>query len=344
MMVRTKRAIQPKARPGSTNRPRRRRTKTVTKEIIVRQAKPSVPRCVREYAQAVVDPFNTPPTCLPHEPAIPSARRTYRLRGTFSVGASGYGFVMLKPNIANDGAAVHASGASWTGTTFNTNETYVSPASFPSLVTSSDYTNKLVQTRVVTMGLRCSYMGTKLQQGGMIYGLVEPEHGSLIGKSGVDILSYDKCFRNSVTQDPDAVLTYAPVNLEEYNYSPDADMGTGVSFMGLMAYSSDVSQYKTVFMYEAVITVELIGRNIKGKTPTPAANALSSVVASVINSRPVQTAMQVGATMAPEFAYDAETREVQSLTTRLLNRAAEHYATLSKWVQIPPPGHLRLEL
>ena len=73
--------------------------------------------CVRDYAQALANPFDCPPTCLPYLPPLPSRKVKYWARGSLLTQSSnGFGWIVAQPAFSNVSTVCVVSDGSGTGT------------------------------------------------------------------------------------------------------------------------------------------------------------------------------------------------------------------------------------
>jgi hypothetical protein len=146
-------------------------------------------------------------------------------------------------------------------------------AGYYSVNTNSDYTiaaltgNKL---RLVGAGLRTRYTGTELNRSGICHAVVEPTHASLSGLTLSQVSNYDGYFRSPV-QKKWTVLTYNPEYDDELEFLPDAtEVGLGAEVLAMsyhyMGFLYTGLQAGSTVEFEAVLLLELSGRNIRGQT------------------------------------------------------------------------------
>lgn len=151
--------------------------------------------CVLKYATAISDPWSPDAegVCIPTFPSRASMKITSFARFTVTIGTNGVGFAMVSPCLANDINAVWYSSATYAGTAANApsvTATTIGNGTTPaSAITNNPFTSSQmtagsetstpsVMGRVVSVGVSVQYTGTKLNEGGLIYGLVTPNHGS----------------------------------------------------------------------------------------------------------------------------------------------------------------------
>lgn len=65
--------------------------------------------CLINYAKSLLNPFDAPPACIPVTPSIDSLKLKVFARGTCATGTQGFGFVVTRPDCANNNTCVSHS-------------------------------------------------------------------------------------------------------------------------------------------------------------------------------------------------------------------------------------------
>jgi hypothetical protein len=149
--------------------------------------------CSRLYLRATLDPWDVLNhedhlPCIPDEFDQPSFKYGTRVRGTFTIGTQGIGFVVASPlnGVLTSNTAAY-TGSGFTGTTISTGVTGVTLASDAQLVAASAAVAP--NYRLVACGLRVRYTGTTLNAGGQILPFrALPSGDSVNGCAFADIL------------------------------------------------------------------------------------------------------------------------------------------------------------
>lgn len=166
----------------------------------------SIQKCTAEYASALVNPFGTRKTlpCIPDTICMASNKIQTRVRGVFSTGTAGVGFVALDPflMVKNDGANGAASTSfpvvyttpAYAG---NTYDSTVALGNFlPGVVganANGTYTNAFLngngrQFRLVAAGLKVNYVGNNFYNQGRLTLYREQGNNAVTQGSTVDNL------------------------------------------------------------------------------------------------------------------------------------------------------------
>lgn len=140
--------------------------------------------CAAHYASCIIDPFNAPHgACIPSELLpLPSEKHSITTRGTLNLGTTGFGYILVNPNLASDGVvAVTTTAASvgGTATALNafTNLTSVTLGAGPA--TAATITAGGFQGRVVSYGVRARYSGALNNRNGEAVSYEDPDHQNL---------------------------------------------------------------------------------------------------------------------------------------------------------------------
>lgn len=256
-----------------------------------------VPDCTIDYLDALCNPFETPAgVCLPADIfPMPSQKVKAFSRGTFTLGTSGVGFIIMSPSTASDTSALAFSTATTvmtTGTTIAaaTNKGYSTFAKLP--YTYADVvTNSEVQCRLVGAGVRVRYVGTENGRNGSCIAYEDADHSSIEEYTWLTMLQENsvKGSRPSGDGSWDASVSYTgPVRPSDLSFvNDDTPAGTtNASVMGIMVSGVAGDQYA----FEAVVHVEYIGSKVPGKTKTHAdAQTYAQALATVKEAAAVST-------------------------------------------------------
>lgn len=241
--------------------------------------------CVVDYAYSLVNPFDSPPSCVPISPALPSLRQKFWTKGTLSTSSSnGIGGITFAPRPVNNGIGTHSIVA--TEAAYNA---LVLPAS-GAAGTVDQYCNSPypssnfgiaagLEWRVVSAGLRVRYIGSELNRQGRVLLLEEPGHLGLANYTVTDMLGLDRS-RSEVVNRSWHTVTWQPVKGTEFNYQTDA--GIQNHCLGIMIIGGLDHNYE----YEAVVNVELIGQLARGKQNSFAFNETTSRIVAALGQVP----------------------------------------------------------
>lgn len=232
--------------------------------------------CASEYAQALANPYTGPLACVPNFPALPTRKVRTWARGTFATGTAGFGYIVMSPMRAcvNDTVFLMSSFSTYTGTTIDV--TLPTNPGVGSHTANADYvtanigpSNQLVQPRLVAAGLRVRYIGTELDRGGQLVGLMEPNHQSLAGVNFGTVDGYPESRRLPPTRTWCSLL-YRPVDGGDLNFFattiPGAFAVDGDNYMAWCVQAPGAAVCTLEF--EAYCVFEYIGRDVRGKTPS----------------------------------------------------------------------------
>lgn len=228
--------------------------------------------CTAMYLMSLLDPTSEESrgACLPSGFPMPSQKARAFVRGTFTLGTTGDGFILLQPLLVNDIAALSFTGSASIGTAGS------SLASFTNLATSmfsklpfsesQVVTNQTVAGRVVSACLRVRYAGAESTRQGLITTLEHPDHGNLALSSAIEITTYENSYRERPNGDGQwaQVNWSGPVAPSETEYVNVRNIcGTGVAPIAICVNGGAPSQ---AYEYEAWINVEYIGKDTIGKS------------------------------------------------------------------------------
>ena len=242
--------------------------------------------CVSHYARALIDPYDSPPACLPLT-GLESVKTKVFARGECTTGNSGAGFVYARPSPANDAASIYytdnASGGAFVGVAFATAATAgVASTSLNSPFPIASFGASTVEYRMVAYGIRVMYTGKELDRGGSFYVLEEPNHSDLTGMNAAAVMSFDKARRWPIKRQW-VTVNYVPVRPSDTEFTSNTFAYT--PFLGILftCPAADMT-----FDYEVFAHYEFIGADARNKTPTPVAHDLWATTRAVIASQPAQ--------------------------------------------------------
>lgn len=243
-----------------------------------------------DYARAVVNPFDGPICSYPDLPVIPTRKERYWIKGSAVTNNSGKGYLLFNPftGFCNDKESVYVSSASSAESDAfpaSTVATGVVGYKSNSPFASSAFDGKNFAMKLVTAGCRIRYTGKYLDRSGVYVALHEPSHQGLMGKTSTDLLGYPEGKKVSIQDHKDWFgCTYLPVDLGDTKFinkygvsvlAPPANAWWSDStevqyqeypFMGIII--STASGASVSFDYECSVVVEVIGKNVTGKTPS----------------------------------------------------------------------------
>jgi hypothetical protein len=180
--------------------------------------------CAHKYATAISAPWDPEAQgcCIPTFPSKSSQKSTAWSRFTVTIGTAGIGFVMMSPTLANDNRVAHYSSATFAGTAFSAVATGVSAATINTpwnqgTLTGTSTTPPNVSGRLVSVGMSSQYTGTVLNQGGLVYALVEPNHGNLNNFAVANLSAYQETKISRVTSGK-IWLVGAGIDAQEVQY------------------------------------------------------------------------------------------------------------------------------
>lgn len=200
--------------------------------------------CTAKFLRAVIDPFGERDVCLPSLPVAASLKSSGFARYDMYTGDTSNGFVVINPTWVSDlpqgflsgsDYGIYPGGAIGILAGVNTIGTGVQTFSMPNLPYSSSnvtatnptgsaspYTqvgSTLLQGRVVACGLRVTYIGTTINESGVSYCYVDPQHQNIfaMSQSGNSIASLLQTDVKGVTRDPCNLCVY-PITEVEMTY------------------------------------------------------------------------------------------------------------------------------
>lgn len=266
--------------------------------------------CCKQYIGALADPFAAGKgvgCCL--GPCFPSVKVGVFLRGSFELALNA---VTANPNVGWVGfspwAAITNDGmAPVVYTDANTDRDPWSRAggagSAPTVPSNSPLDGAAIdvtgngRVRLVSAGLRCKYIGTQLNSGGIVVGLCSPTHApitSLAGATGTAldaVLSYREVdIHRSVPRDQWVTATYAPIYAYETEYLSGSDLfgiaTTDMIGMAVIGPGTTADPIGQAYEWEAVCNFEFQGFQLSAVyAPTPGSDDAAGFAASQMITR-----------------------------------------------------------
>lgn len=196
------------------------------------------------YSRMVAAPFESGPVGLPVFPSPPSAKVTGWIKGIANVGTSGFGFVLARPTCTSDATAISYSTGTYAGVSSDETGTGVSVAvtsNMPIAGSALAGENTALRVRCSTAALRVRYTGTENNLGGVLYGIVHPQHQGMSSQNVNTIQALPESTSFSVTREW-TTLRWVPAFRNECDYYHTATPPSHES-----AHSN--SGYPMVFMF-----------------------------------------------------------------------------------------------
>lgn len=239
---------------------------------IVKKTKPTAPvagftmsKCALKYALSISSPFHPSArgACLPTYPSPPSQKITSYTRFIASIGTQGYGFVAISPCLAKDSICAFYSGSLYASTvasplsannTLSTGVVPVYPSNLPYQAVDlfNTYTSgsQGVTGRIVSVGLRVSYVGTTLNESGVIYLYSDPIHQSALAVANSPALAGGLSTTQVSTFTRDLFETVLfPISTQETTYDLLPNFGLEMIY----PYSSGLSAINGPYTYANAI-------------------------------------------------------------------------------------------
>ena len=242
--------------------------------------------CVRDYAYALVDPFDGPLTCVPSAfPPIPSFKARVWNKGFVTVGTGGVGYILVNPQrlAVSDSGSIWRSGPTYAGAGFpatsGTVGNVVANTNAPYAQASIAETAYGTQYRVVSAGIRVWYQDTELNLSGEMLGVRQPDNQTLVNAPYDTIQGFPGTRRvaNDSERNPLSV-TWLPVKPSELEYS-GAPLA-GAESLGIMFTGVNGVRYG----YDVYAIVEYIGYFVNTKTMSHADPAGFAAVLTAVQS------------------------------------------------------------
>lgn len=203
----------PKKRPQNA-RPKNKGRKPATQQVFgsslrvinvskprakVSSQLPPLSKCALRFALAISQPFHPSArgACLPVYPSPPSFKVTSFQRYGFALGTQGYGFLTLTPTLGSDLPCVFHSTTAYTNAntavplsaanTLTTGVQAVTMSNLPfngaSLLQNFATQGSPACGRIVSVGLKVSYIGTTLNESGVFHIYASPNHNSVLANA-----------------------------------------------------------------------------------------------------------------------------------------------------------------
>lgn len=204
--------------------------------------------CAMHYALAIAKPFHPKASgaCVPTFPARLTQKVSAKMVGTMHVGASG--FIAYAPCLANDQACIYYSNTNTyggdgvsislptmpAGSTFSTFSTL--PYSNTQFLDGTSSTSGTLKGRIVSTSIRIRYVGTELNRGGVIYGLVRPDHENINNMSVATLASYKECIKQSVGRQWVELVASAVDPRETVFYDTTGILASGAANAGALEF------------------------------------------------------------------------------------------------------------
>lgn len=274
--VRTRKSTQRRENVSITiaDKSKKRPAKKVSRNTKQTRPQPhrnNLSECAKDYAAALVDPFDGPMACVPSSyPPIPSFKTRVWNRGFSTVGAAGIGFVTVRPSgiVSSDSTGISFSTSAYAGAGFPTTfvETGVTSAATNAPFANASFgeTTLGTQYRLVSAGVRVWYQDTELNLSGEMLAVRQPDNQTLAGLSYAQVQGFPGTRRVRVGSDRAPLdCTWVPVKPSELEYN-----GTFTNLPSMGILFSSVNGVK--FGYEVYAIVEYIGYSVPNKTPSHA--------------------------------------------------------------------------
>lgn len=214
----------------------------------------SMSKCAIKFAVACSDPFSPAArsACIPIGSTSTQKVSAFN-RFNLQLGTTGAGRILICPCTANDLPSVFCTNNSYTGSsqmpysgggsvgsTGNTNAplnpgwqeiNHNGPYDSSNIVASSNSavaTANQVQGRIVSVGVRVTYVGTTLNQSGLFYCYSDPNHNSMSGMSFGELASFANTHIRAVDREP-CVLVIHPTDSDEMDF-PDPEPLTPANY------------------------------------------------------------------------------------------------------------------
>jgi len=205
--------------------------------------------CATKYATAIASPWDpmAQGCCIPTFPSRPSQKSTAWTRTTVTIGTGGVGFVALAPSLSNNSVSLFKTDNTYGGTTIAYPAIGVSALSAntpwnAASLTGTGILPAAISGRLVSFGLSWQYTGTVLNQGGLNYALVEPNHGNMENFALGNMGAYQEC---SITRTVSKKewLTGSGIDAQEVQYPEINYSATGTqSNSAIYPFSQNMGQ------------------------------------------------------------------------------------------------------
>jgi len=345
----------PKTSNTLKNRQRRIRKNKKKKEIkqTSNTLKTIMSKCTREYAAALVNPFGSRHTmpCVPDNIVMPSFKIQTKVRGVFSTGTLGFGFVVLNPwqMLTSDngfGPTSVNSPVVFTTATYNASfySAQVAGGTFtlPGLnaqnsnsdLNVSFVTTQQRQMRLVAAGLRCQYIGSTFRnQGRVILASQQGNSNFLPGTTGSTLLLNNYNISVPVSRKSEYVF-YKPdshdlLSYQDYNnYLPSVSALPDRKSLLIYVEGGDIEVPQS-FEFEAVAYFEVIGPNLTLSTSHSDPSGLGATLSSLPVRNPTAPPKEVEETVFQKIFKEISEQSINIVTeaSRKLPGLAFNYAS-----------------
>jgi hypothetical protein len=235
-----------------------------------------------------MNPFDTEAgACVPVLPCLDSAKRKIFVRGTGYVQPNGFGCINAATSLCADGNAVSVTTGAGTGNSINTTTT-ANYAPNSELI-QSNFTEQLVQGRVVGCGIRVRYTGKAIDMSGTIYALEEPSHLNTSAYNVAKMEAFDKVKKVPFGRDW-VVATWQPVLPAEYAFSTNAYCSPysepNAPLIIMMQTQANTGNEVLSFEWEYFLHYESIGSSARGKSASHMAPIAGPNVMAALSKAP----------------------------------------------------------
>lgn len=247
-------------------------------------------KCLLKYAFAIVNPFDSEPSCTPWFPALSSQKVKVFARGTMYTGVNGWGWIVARPQPDNFIDAGYATKSTYSGTLVDDapNLAYDTITNSNSTWDENTFDGGSNYWRCVSMGIRVRYVGTNLNQGGTIQVLETPGHAPTVNLTQSTVGQYAKAVTLDVT-DSWTGITWTPQLPDEFEYINRQTL-TGVNRIFPLLLSITTPTASQPFSYEVVSLFEAVGPVVQTQaTPSWAHINGTANVASAASQLPTQS-------------------------------------------------------
>jgi len=230
--------------------------------------------CTAMYLMSLLDPTSEQSrgACIPSGFPMPSQKNRAYVRGSFNTGTTGDGYILFRPSLVSDQAAVTMTGSASVGnaaTSFSAFTNIVTDF-FTKLpyTTAQLATNQEVAGRLVSACLRVRYAGTEASRAGLITTLEHPDHASIANFSINEIGQFESAYRERPNPDGQwaQVNWSGPVQPREVEYLNEVNASGVSTNTPVMGIGINGTAAAASYEYEAWINVEYIGKITTGKS------------------------------------------------------------------------------
>lgn len=179
-------------RPKGKKSPQNQKQQTTVRVQVPRQPRPPKPKkpqgseCAAKYLASVARPFSAMArgACLPHPPDRASLKVDGFAKFFVTTDSIGSGFVLISPCLANDRAYAWCNSSSGQ-MPITVATTDVAPANYAVVKMTTlpfaamSFMNGSVEGRIVSVGIRVTYLGSVANMAGVIYHYSDPAHANL---------------------------------------------------------------------------------------------------------------------------------------------------------------------